>query len=262
MTRKCGDCQLCCRLLPVRGIDKKANERCKHQKFGVGCAVYHTPEMPFECGVWNCRWLVNDDTDDLRRPDRSHYVIDIMPDFVEAGGQPMEVIQIWVDPRYPDAHRDPALRAYLARRAFEGKIGLIRYNSKDAFTLIAPALTTAGKWLELPGSSLGRTHSGAEIVNALGGNGMKHTLGDAPISEEYRAKMNDLAHVLDEFFNGDKRGLDRENGFILMVFPFDSLHGGDPRCNYISNANREDIVNLLKEQLARFEGQPQMAGKA
>jgi hypothetical protein len=33
-------------------------------------------------------------------------------------------------------------------------------------------------------------------------------------------------------------------------------------CNYISNARREDVIMLLKEQLARFEGQPEVSGRA
>jgi hypothetical protein len=84
------------------------------------------------------------------------------------------------------------------------------------------------------------------------------TLGDGPIEEAYRVKMNQLAGFLDEFFNGDLRGEDRQVGFCLMVFPFTS----EGRANYISNANRADVVTLLKEQLARFEGQPEMKGTA
>lgn len=87
---------------------------------------------------------------------------------------------------------------------------------------------------------------------------MPERLGDAPITEEYREKMNHLAGVLDEFFNGEKRGHDRGVGFILMVFPF----GEGGRCNYISNANRRDVVIMLKEQLKRFEGQPELKGTA
>ena len=35
------------------------------------------------------------------------------------------------------------------------------------------------------------------------------------------------------------------------------------RCNYISNgADRKDIVVMLKEQIKRFEGQPEMKGEA
>ena len=39
-TRQCGDCTLCCRLLPVRSLNKGAGERCKHQSHARGCKVY------------------------------------------------------------------------------------------------------------------------------------------------------------------------------------------------------------------------------
>jgi len=89
---------------------------------------------------------------------------------------------------------------------------------------------------------------------------MKNQLGDAPIQKEYYEEMNALANGIDEIFNGDAKGDKRETGFVLMVFPFGS---NDGRCNYISNgANREDIVCLMKEMIARFQGQPEMTGNA
>ncbi len=86
-------------------------------------------------------------------------------------------------------------------------------------------------------------------------------LGDAPIQPEYNRLMNAIAKVLDETLNGNKKGKDRKNGFILMIFPFDEVHGGG-RTNYISNANRADVVTMLKEQIKRFEGQPDVTGHA
>jgi hypothetical protein len=87
-----------------------------------------------------------------------------------------------------------------------------------------------------------------------------HQLGDAPIEPEYIEKMKAVARSLDELFNGQLKGDDRTTGFVLMVFPFGDKSG---RCNYISNgANREDIVVLMKEMIARFEGQPEMKGRA
>jgi len=81
--------------------------------------------------------------------------------------------------------------------------------------------------------------------------------------------MQAIAMTLDEFFNGqpppepERRQWmkDRPTGFVLMVFPF----GDDDfaRCNYISNgAGRADIVVLMKEMIARFEGQPELKGRA
>ena len=89
----------------------------------------------------------------------------------------------------------------------------------------------------------------------------EHQLGDAPIEPAYIEKMNALAHAINELFNGDAKGPARKTGFVLMVFPFGDTFDG--RCNYISNgADRKDIVTLMKEMIARFEGQPEMKGRA
>jgi hypothetical protein len=84
-------------------------------------------------------------------------------------------------------------------------------------------------------------------------------LGDAPIEPKLHDMMNELARKLDVFFNQDLKGDEREIGFVLLVFPFEGREG---RANYISNAKREDVVVMLKEQLARFEGQPEQTGRA
>jgi hypothetical protein len=85
-------------------------------------------------------------------------------------------------------------------------------------------------------------------------------LGDAPIEPQYVEQMKAIAGVLDETFNGAARGKDKQIGFVLMVFPYGDKTG---RCNYISNgADRTDIVTLMKEMIARFEGQPELKGTA
>jgi hypothetical protein len=87
-----------------------------------------------------------------------------------------------------------------------------------------------------------------------------HTLGDAPIEADYIAQMNAIAAVLDETFNGDLKAPHKTVGFVLLVFPYGDKTG---RANFISNgADRRDIVTLFKEMIARFEGQPEMKGRA
>lgn len=44
---------------------------------------------------------------------------------------------------------------------------------------------------------------------------------------------------------------------VLLVSPFNAPVGG--RVNYVSNSKREEIVVLLKEVVARFEGRAQDA---
>ena len=176
MKRQCGDCQLCCKLLPVPPLQKLAGTSCRFQKFHKGCTVYHKPQMPSECALWNCRWLVNNDTADLPRPDRAHYVIDIMPDFItvsqdETGvKQNIQVAQVWIDPKHPDAHRDPGLRRWMFRRAQEGIATIVRYNAKDAIVIFAPPFDSGGEWHEIvSGMQSVKTHTLQEMVQALGG---------------------------------------------------------------------------------------------
>jgi hypothetical protein len=178
--RHCVDCQLCCKLLPIDKDEgkrsarlvpemvmagwisareaalmipefvKPAGERCPHQRHHKGCNVYD--RRPLCCRIWNCRWLVSDDTADLRRPDRTHYVIDIMPDVVRmvpddgSASMDIEVVQVWVDPKFPDAWKDPALRDYMLRRAHEGKATMIRYDSANGFTVFPPPLSSDHEW--------------------------------------------------------------------------------------------------------------------
>lgn len=173
--RKCGECSLCCRLLPVRALGKEGGIKCKHQKFGKGCTVYKVlGAVAPECKLWSCRWLMDQDTADMSRPDRSHYVIDAMPDFVTLNnnetGETFHIpaIQVWCDPKYPDAHKDPALRAFLERRAAEeGACAIIRYSPKRGFVLFPPVLSHDGQWHEEHGNPVDRTHTATEIYEAL-----------------------------------------------------------------------------------------------
>jgi hypothetical protein len=192
--RHCGGCTACCKLLPMEkgrdvragatalaagvltmeeinaaipDFDKKAGARCPYQRTGKGCSVYD--RRPLGCRFWVCRWLANDDTADMSRPDRAHYVIDMTPDFVTtASGESIAVIQIWIDPDYPNAHEDPALRAFLERRGHEGYAALIRYNKIDAFFLCPPSMSDDGQWHVREGHSDHREHSLIEKIQTLG----------------------------------------------------------------------------------------------
>ena len=167
--RRCGDCQLCCKLLPVVELGKPASCRCEHQRAGKGCAIY--ADKPMSCALWNCRWLVDDECASLPRPDRSHYVVDMIPDFVtlkphdgsEATNIP--VLQVWIDPAFPRAHEAASFRAWLDR---QGVCALIRSNSRDAFLLAPPSVTGKG-WEEEHSNTSGPTHTLAQKAAALGG---------------------------------------------------------------------------------------------
>jgi hypothetical protein len=178
--RRCGDCQLCCKLLPVADLGKPAGQRCKFQRALKGCTVYHQPRKGFppSCALWNCAWLGGgDDTANLSRPDRVHYVIDIMPDFVtlkphdDSEPTVLPVIQVWVDPAFPEAHRDPGLRAYIqARGEKEGCAALIRSSASDAFLLAPPSVSSDRQWHEKRTDRVvEETHTIEDVARHVGG---------------------------------------------------------------------------------------------
>ncbi|HEX3521268.1 MAG TPA: hypothetical protein VHT52_04185 [Stellaceae bacterium] len=174
--RRCGSCSLCCRLLPVRSVGKGANERCKHQRFsskGECCKVYvNLWRVSPECKLWSCGWLKMPDTGELSRPDKSHYVIDPMPEYItvrDADGAPehVQVVQIWCDESYPDAHRDPALRAWLVKRNMPG---LVRYDNKRGLVIFPPSYMSHGEWTEKHSNmNAEQPHTFEQVVQALGG---------------------------------------------------------------------------------------------
>ncbi len=147
--RTCGSCNICCTILPVDlpGGKKLANVKCQHLR-SKGCSIYDNRPMP--CRYWSCRWLFDEETANLRRPDKSGYVIDSALDTILADGKPCEVFQVWVDPARRDAHKDPALREYLLEMATIYRLpAIIRWGSNDGMVLIAPPLSGEGDWIEV-----------------------------------------------------------------------------------------------------------------
>jgi hypothetical protein len=155
--RRCGACSLCCKLLPNVALDKPAGRPCVHQRHGnKGCCTIY-PRRPLECATWSCRWLAAaEETAGMRRPDRSHYVIDPLPDVMnitnnETGEvQELQVLQIWVDPAFPATKNDPELRAYMLRMAHEhGMSTLLRWSNRIATAVFPPPLNKDEQWHEV-----------------------------------------------------------------------------------------------------------------
>lgn len=151
--RTCGDCQACCKIMPISEIGKPSNTRCSKQKFGVGCKVYGTQAQPPSCKRWSCWWLLSPEFN-LPRPDRAGYIVDPMQDFVVIGedvhaGKRVPALQIWADPNRPDAWRG-AIEWIKKALAFKGEaVSVIRFNEREAVVLVPPSLSDTGEWKEV-----------------------------------------------------------------------------------------------------------------
>jgi hypothetical protein len=164
--RQCGKCTACCTMVPVHlpEGEKPAGVRCRHLR-SSGCSIYATRPKP--CVVWSCRWLFDDATAAMRRPDLSGYIVDPQLTTFLWNEKPADAVQVWVDPKRPDAHRDPALRDYLARCAERFSVpALIRWGNDAAMALIPPSLSVAGEWLEQRSEQISEAELEAKVAAA------------------------------------------------------------------------------------------------
>jgi hypothetical protein len=92
--RSCGDCSLCCKVMPVPEIEKPANEWCKHCRPGNGgCSIHEI--KPAVCAGWYCAWMTQGGIGERWYPKLSRMVLSLAP---EGTGT---VLYVMVDPDYP-----------------------------------------------------------------------------------------------------------------------------------------------------------------
>lgn len=75
---------------------------------------------------------------------------------------------------------------------------------------------------------------------------------EQPAQDQYRAILDALAKGIDEIVNAGATKPEDKLGFALLMFPFGEKPDG--RINYISNAQREDMLVAMKEFISRNEG--------
>ena len=73
MTRSCGTCSLCCKVIGIAALDKPAGRWCSHFAKGLGCSIY--ADAPGECRTFMCSWLITPALGEEWRPDRCKLVL-------------------------------------------------------------------------------------------------------------------------------------------------------------------------------------------
>ena len=75
MVRKCGDCNLCCKLPNIHTPKnfKKDYTWCKHCEIGVGCKIYS--DRPKMCKDFVCAWLLGLTPEELKPNKVGFYII-------------------------------------------------------------------------------------------------------------------------------------------------------------------------------------------
>lgn len=78
VSRECGTCALCCKLLGIAALDKPAGTWCANCAPPHGCTIYDT--RPQECRDFACVWLESKVLGEEWKPSRSKIVLYLIDD--------------------------------------------------------------------------------------------------------------------------------------------------------------------------------------
>lgn len=118
VTKSCGDCGLCCKLMGVEALEKKPGDWCGHFLKGKGgCGVYQ--DRPGACRSFTCMWLTSTRLDDAWKPNKAHFVM-----YTDQGGRRLTIV---VDPADPGAWR---------REPYYRRIKAMSVRSEEGFELV------------------------------------------------------------------------------------------------------------------------------
>jgi hypothetical protein len=138
--RQCGQCTLCCKLIPVEEINKPKGTWCRFSRSHKGCTLY--PKHPLSCKTWSCEWLKGVLHEDMY-PYTTHCVVDPQMEVLTMQNNDtgqifqMQALQIWVDPKFPNAWREGRMGEMIKFMAEkENTPTIIRTpNNDDDFTV-------------------------------------------------------------------------------------------------------------------------------
>jgi hypothetical protein len=95
--RDCDGCTLCCKLMPIESVGKKAFEWCTHCNPKTGCTIYDTRYE--ECKIYQCLWTWADghlgELIANLKPNKVKFIMNFNPN--------TKTIEINNDPAFPDA---------------------------------------------------------------------------------------------------------------------------------------------------------------
>ncbi len=103
---------MCCQILDIDELDKKAGVLCKNCTATNGCKIYN--KRPQVCRDFECEWLTERDIAAPLKPDRTGTIFMIDPD--------TDQYQAVTDPKRPQAWRHPLVFKHLIAKAKEGHV--------------------------------------------------------------------------------------------------------------------------------------------
>jgi len=134
MAAACGECTMCCKVFAIPDIDKPAGKWCKHCAIGKGCGIYAS--RPEVCRTFECMWLQSQSQPD----ERDRFAEEFRPDKCKVVIAPTtndRMMNVMLQPGYPDAWRKPLIMALLELILDSGSNLVIGYPATTHMTILS-----------------------------------------------------------------------------------------------------------------------------
>jgi hypothetical protein len=116
---------MCCKVPPIPELEKPAGRWCSHAVTGKGCGIYES--RPDVCRRFYCQWIVDPRLGPEWKPEKAKFVV--FPD-----RDNKELINVMVDPAFPDAWSKPpffaAIKNWVTEGATLGRFVLVHVGAR------------------------------------------------------------------------------------------------------------------------------------
>ena len=123
--KACGTCMMCCKLPLIKELEKPSDRWCRHAVIGKGCGIYD--DRPPVCREFHCQWLLDPGLGPEWKPEKAKFIL-------YRDREKEEVLNVAVDPAFPDAWTKPpfhaAIKNWVLEGAERGRLVMVRIGTR------------------------------------------------------------------------------------------------------------------------------------
>tara|TARA_R110000772_G_scaffold17946_3_gene49862 strand:+ start:20048 stop:20506 length:459 start_codon:yes stop_codon:yes gene_type:complete len=141
INKECGDCTLCCELLPIGEINKPASVLCGDCVLTKGCSIYD--KRPQSCRDFECSYISSDDMEEDLKPINCNVIFEKVTETVHLA---------LIHPKDLDAWQAEPVKNYILGLKANGISTIISsYTRAPKYTVVAEGRTKEDIWEEAMG---------------------------------------------------------------------------------------------------------------
>ena len=116
---------MCCKLPLIKELEKPSGRWCPHAAIGKGCGIYQ--DRPPVCREFLCQWMLEPGLGPEWKPEKAKFIL-------YRDREKEEILNVAVDPAFPDAWTKPpfhaAIKNWVLEGAERGRLVMVRIGTR------------------------------------------------------------------------------------------------------------------------------------